>query len=463
MIVDWDGDGSYAESDCNDGDDDVYPGAPETCGDSIDQDCHKLTIHGVDIETNNGEQFYSAYDILDDPANMDDFFDWVDTVHANYVGIYVAMQYKDAVDTDFTMTRHEDLADTGDPGEGMGTWTWDDDVLAQLTSLIKAHHVNNDPGQPLMKVYWVLTPEPLDDNGTPTLAADDIERDADRDMWGYTWAELGGTDDYSGEAYERGYTHAEWIWDDPTSSEVEDFWTNYTASAVALATEAASQGVDIFAMGAETNGLLRDKWVTESTDYDYLYNGVDGLFDQVRAVYSGQITFEQYWDDPEALPEDYAIWDEVPFDVIWFSMWLPLGSSSYEGEWDDVFDGPLSDLHAYYPSRKVAIGEFGYVDYLGSWAAPFAHDGETGVDIHDSDGEDSQAGAMDGFYASRDSHCGLIDGTFVWGNTTDLDSYYGDFAETYYTISPRDWVDSESTTHNEASLVLEDAYDGDWQ
>jgi hypothetical protein len=39
--VDDDGDGfSEADGDCDDGDETIYPGAREVCGDSIDQDCH---------------------------------------------------------------------------------------------------------------------------------------------------------------------------------------------------------------------------------------------------------------------------------------------------------------------------------------------------------------------------------------------------------------------------------------
>jgi MYXO-CTERM domain-containing protein len=37
--VDADGDGVPSDLDCDDARDDVYPGAPEVCGDGVDQDC----------------------------------------------------------------------------------------------------------------------------------------------------------------------------------------------------------------------------------------------------------------------------------------------------------------------------------------------------------------------------------------------------------------------------------------
>ena len=137
LRIDADGDAWAAiGGDCDDTDASINPAAAEVCADGIDNDCEPPGFRGVHIGTNNGVLFYAGYDIAADPTAIDEYLAWIDTIHANWVGIYVAMQYTNAVDTSFTMTTP---TDAGATDEGAGTWTWDDDVLIALTTQLKAH------------------------------------------------------------------------------------------------------------------------------------------------------------------------------------------------------------------------------------------------------------------------------------------------------------------------------------
>ena len=55
--IDDDGDGfTENEGDCNDNDAIIYPGAPEICGDGIDQDCNGSDLNCEDVD-NDGDGF----------------------------------------------------------------------------------------------------------------------------------------------------------------------------------------------------------------------------------------------------------------------------------------------------------------------------------------------------------------------------------------------------------------------
>ncbi len=126
--------------DCDDRSTSEYPGAPETCGNGVDEDCDDGGFRGVVVGTNNGSQFFSAYDLLTDSTAFDDYIGWLNSINANWVGIYVGMQYLDAIDTDLTMIKPADITtcSTSPCESDYAIWTWDDAVLQEMTEKFKA-------------------------------------------------------------------------------------------------------------------------------------------------------------------------------------------------------------------------------------------------------------------------------------------------------------------------------------
>jgi hypothetical protein len=66
-LYDIDGDGVYADEDCNDLDDSIYPGAEEIPDDGIDQDCN-----GSDLEINNLDADEDGFSTAEGDCNDND-------------------------------------------------------------------------------------------------------------------------------------------------------------------------------------------------------------------------------------------------------------------------------------------------------------------------------------------------------------------------------------------------------
>jgi len=122
--ADEDSDGVAAPADCDDTDPNIYPGAPEKCGDGIDQDCF------------GGDEPCGLLPDADGDGYADDV-DCDDTSASNYPG---AVEVCDGVDNDC-----DGVADDGNP-DGGGECGTDVGVCFKGTEICA-----NDAGQPVLK------------------------------------------------------------------------------------------------------------------------------------------------------------------------------------------------------------------------------------------------------------------------------------------------------------------------
>jgi predicted outer membrane repeat protein len=70
-MVDGDGDGAWTVQDCDDGDATVFPGAPETAGDGVDQDCDGADAQG-DGQSENDDELDTSDDQSSERVGEDD-------------------------------------------------------------------------------------------------------------------------------------------------------------------------------------------------------------------------------------------------------------------------------------------------------------------------------------------------------------------------------------------------------
>lgn len=236
-------------------------------------------------------------------------------------------------------------------------------------------------------------------------------------------------------------THWPWDVSHPRHNAfVADFYRSYTAQAVHFATIAQEEGVELYALGTETERLFRTRsggfWI------DHYKPQLQSMVSAVRQVFGGQLTYGMHYSvlDNRAFFGDGTalMWDDLGLDVIGLSAYFRLvdtsptsvpAVSNLESAWENIFDTVLLPMQRENGGRPMVFTEFGYVDSVS--AIYRSTDGEssvrTFVDSNGNqvdDGQETQAIAYQAFYNVLRRKPGIVSGAFLWGHMMASDAYW---------------------------------------
>jgi hypothetical protein len=323
-----------------------------------------------------------------------DYFEWLRDLNVNWVGISTAIYVDGSMDS------------TVEPKyTGTVIHTFTDEELVKLFRAFKQHGFH---------VYLTLAFE----DPTPR-SAHPVER----------W-QLGVSNIYE---WDSKILPEYWPWalNHPDHDRfVDEFWLTYTDQAVHFAKIAEQEGVEMFSLGTETEGLFRTRPADGRPD-DF-GDEIRAMVQAVRAVYTGLVTYDYHY-DPIIHPEWYStdtFWDDSGLDVIGISAYFPLadeeptavmGVEELEVQWEAIFQKYLIPLHTRNPKIPILFTEFGYVDSLIAPYTPYAQAGAQ-FDLLDTngngldDGQEVQANIYEAFFNIMERHPGIIRGAFLWDN-----------------------------------------------
>ena len=224
-----------------------------------------------------------------------------------------------------------------------------------------------------------------------------------------------------------------WPWriDHPQHREfVAEFWQSYTDAVVHVASIAEEEGVSMMTLGTETDRLFRSRsgghWPNNFLDE------MQSMVSQVRAVFNGQLGYEQHYGsvvnrDYLGAGSDY-IHDDLDLDFIAVSAYFQLMKNvpndvptvmDLEARWDAIFNEHLKPLKKRNGDRPMFFTEFGYVDSKEALRMAnadeftkkmFMDKDGNGMD----DGEEVQANAYAALFNTMDNYPDLLTGAFLW-------------------------------------------------
>lgn len=229
----------------------------------------------------------------------------------------------------------------------------------------------------------------------------------------------------------------DWPWDSSYPNHtafVAQFFASYAEQIQHYGALAEELNVDLFSIGTETERLFQ---VTPSEKFPVAYLAeVRSLVEAARSVYSGLLTYDQLWPNPE--DTDYwAFWEELNFDVIGLSAYPPLvdtpvdrvlSVAELKPRWQGRFD-ELAELRARVPAKPIVLTEFGYTRSVQAPFTPSANDLHEVTEHIDADGnglddgQEQQANLYESFFQTIDANRGLVLGAFSWGETFPQGSY----------------------------------------
>jgi len=323
-----------------------------------------------------------------------DYFEYLRDMNVNWVGISVALHYKDSMDS--TVERVY---------SGVITKTFTDDFLRKM---IRSFHQNG------ICVYLTLAFE--------SNEAEEAEHPLYRKHLGIP-------------VRDDGRIQPEfWPWaiDHPDHDRfVAEFWQTYTDQAVHFGQLAEEEGVGLYSLGTETEGLFRtrpsEEWPNDFRDE------LRTMVAYVRDAFNGPLTYDMWnivYTEPQLglRPGSEHMWEDAGLDVIGFSAYFPLADCPsttaipveiLEERWEKIFQDYLLPLHEANPGRPILFTEYGYTDSLASVVHGAANSFTEHILVDRDgngydDGEEMQANIHQALFNVMDSHPGVLDGVFTW-------------------------------------------------
>ena len=354
-----------------------------------------------------------------------DYIAWLNSVHANWVGISVALHYDDSMDSTVERVYVSEEDEHLIPA-------FTDEVLRQIVRELKS----ND-----FEVYLTLAFE--------AHSAEQSARPVKR------W-QLGLPDVPDGVRSE----HWPWRPDHPDHQRfIAEFWETYTQQAVHFARLAAQEGVVMYSLGTETDRLFR----TRSGGHwpNHFGTELKSMVAGVRAVYDGLLTYDMHY---TAVISDFFhpgsthLWDDLSLDVVGISAWFPLleappagvvATSVLEQSYENIFRRWLIPLAKQNPGRPIVFTEYGAIDVV---RAPYDSGGDslgdaaTFVDRNGNgrdDGQEAQANMFQALFNTMRRHPDVIHGAFFWDNWLASDETWDEYWADRRTFSIRDKISED--------------------
>ncbi len=324
-----------------------------------------------------------------------DYFDFLDSLNVNWVGISVSLHISDSMDS----TVERKYTDVTIP-------TFRDEDLIRIIREFRNRKYH---------VYLTLAFETADAEQAPHPVS----------RW-----QLG---DPKMHIEDPNIVLEYWPWalEHPEHERfVNKFWASYTKQALHFADICEAEGVELYSLGTETNRLFRTR--TEGYWSNNYRSNIRAMADTVKEAYGGLLTYDMHY---SALTDTgffslSEIWQDIGLDIIGISAYFPLtdtppdtimDTTCIDQSWNTILNENLKPLHEKYPHKPILFLEFGYVDALGSPYMPSVREFETKF-FEDSDGnglddgEETQNNIYNSFFNINRDHGNMVSGAFLWGH-----------------------------------------------
>ena len=329
-----------------------------------------------------------------------DYLAFLDRIHANWVGISVALHIDSSLDSSVERVY-----------SGVGIRTFSDQALTEMIDTLHSHGFkvyltlafDFDPPVTYPVARWQL--------GDPNMPNEDSNILPENWPWALNHPD-----------------HATFV---------ADFWQSYTDKAVYFAALAESLGVEMYSLGTETERLFRTR--SGGNWPNHFGTELATLVSSVRAVYSGLLTYDM---QSNALTPSFYVpgsdhlWEDLGLDVVGVSAYFQLVNSypsavlsvaELETSWQQVFTDLLVPLRVRNPTLPIVFLEFGYVNAIESPGqpnfaefTPWAFSDTDGNSL--DDGEETQANTYQAFFNVNQQNGDLVSGAFLWGHDWGSDA-----------------------------------------